>query len=61
MKWDVPEKRERLFDENNAIEGDMYLFHEGKLVFVCNAAVDNSKKSNLFTRLKTFILRFRTP
>ena len=58
MEWKTIKKELREFDENFAMEGDMYLYHGGKLIFVASSAAEPAKK-NLVSRIKAFVKRKR--
>lgn len=58
MEWTVIYKEILVFDENTAMEGDSYWFHDGKLVFVANC-LENRRKWTLLERIKSYIWRKR--
>ena len=51
-------KGPREYNELLAIEGDLYWFHDGRLLFVSNA-IEVREKLSLFKRIKLFIRRKR--
>jgi len=58
MEWVAINRNDLEFDENIAMEGDMYCFHNGKLMYVCNTTEDRRKKTVL-ERIKSYFLRKR--
>lgn len=58
MKWETIKYELREFQEDLAIEGDMYIYHNGKLEFVCSAMVEPGRKS-LISKIRSFFWRKR--
>lgn len=59
MDWKVKEIEVREFDKDFAIEGDMYWYHNGKLIFAASALIDDCEKKSLIKRIKAYLWRKR--
>ena len=60
MKYKLVHQYEmREFNKDFAVDGDMYLYDNGKLVYVCNSIPDTTKPS-LLKRIKRFFWHKKT-
>ena len=51
MEWKVIPMPTMEYDAKTAKEGDMYWYHDGKLVYVCNS-IEEPRRMTLLERIK---------
>lgn len=59
MEWKVISMPVMEYNDKTAIDGDMYWMHNGRLIYVCNAA-ENPRKYSLKEKIKMLLWRKRT-